>query len=375
MKILFAKDRVAGHVVIMDAVPRSRRPATGPGSHVKSRGRNCPFCPGRERNTPPQIAARFNGRGWSVRVVPNRFPAVAVTEKNEKKTNGFYSRRSAYGRHEVIVEHPDHRLEIPDFAPAHLRTLVLAYRDRFRALRRDKRITCALLFKNYGPLAGASMEHPHAQLVGLPFVPRRMRDEFVGAARFYARRRRCIWCEVVLPEAARRGLEIARGGGFSLIAPPASRSPFEMTILPLKHHADFTALGDTEAGPFGSMMALALQKLRKEAGDPAFNFLLHTAPFRRGFSGSFHWHLEIIPKTTGSGAFEQGTGFYVNPMSPELAASILRKRRPFDAGTLFAQSPTRDPPRRSRFLMGEARRGRFGSCPVILPARGSCPRR
>lgn len=291
--------------------------------------RNCPFCAGNERMTPPEVAAfgRMRaGKGkvrWRVRVVPNRFPAVVPEERSGRSRDGLFERMGAFGRHEVIVDHFDHNAEMADFPASHMRVLVRAYRARLAELARDPRLAYALIFKNRGPLAGASLDHPHTQLTALGAVPGRAADMVRGSARYAARRGSCVFCDMVRAAPA-AGLEVLRTRRFAVLAPFASRLPFEAVIVPLRHRPDFWRAGDRELDDFARTLTEVLERLRRRLDDPPFNFMIHTAPFR-GKHPSYHWHLELVPKLIRSSAFEWGTGFHVNPTPPELAASILRK--------------------------------------------------
>ena len=221
------KDPVVGRWVII-STERARRPsdfAVAPA--VPSNSAACVFCPGREVYTPDEVwAARPhgsspNGPGWRLRVVPNKFPALRIEGELEPSGEGLYDRMSGVGAHEVIIETPDHHASLATLPPAHVADILAAYRDRMLDLRKDQRLEYVMVFKNHGEAAGASLEHPHSQLIATPIVPIMVEEELVGGLQHYRIKKRCIWCDIVRQERA--------GGGASSSRMPASpcwpRSP------------------------------------------------------------------------------------------------------------------------------------------------------
>lgn len=289
--------------------------------------RVCPFCPGNEAMTPPEIAAygRKGGKGpWQVRVVPNKFPALRIEETTQKTAIGIYDKIGGFGAHEVIVETPDHKTELADLAPDHFETVLRAYRDRCADLRKDPRIRYVLLFKNYGHAAGASLEHPHSQLIALPIVPSRVQGEVRGAHRHLEFTERCIFCDMIAQDDSEKRFTVISSDGFRALCPFASRFPFEMWVMPERHEPAFEALSDEGLHRLAKVLQGALARLKKTLGDPSYNFMVHTIPAGSREPESFHWHIEIIPHLTSVAGFELGTGFYVNPTPPEAAAKLLR---------------------------------------------------
>lgn len=318
------KDPVLGRWVIVNVEsPRLSFPVT---PHPKS-SKTCPFCPGNESHTPPPIATypRAGGQGWQVRVIPNKFPALRIEEKPERKIAGFYERMGGFGAHEVIIENPDHYREMSDLSVEELVTVLRAYRDRCLDLRNDKRIRYILIFKNYGPEAGASLEHPHSQLIGLPIVPSRVMGEVLGSTDYFEEKQRCVYCTMIEQERGEKKLSVCSSDGFTAIAPFAARLPFETWILPDRHQTSFDALTDGELAGLAKVLRSTLAALKKTLGDPSYNFMIHTAPIDGRETDAFHWHIEVIPHLTEVAGFELGTGFYVNPTPAEKAAEILRK--------------------------------------------------
>ena len=337
----FRKDPVTGRWVIVDMEkPRLDFPAQ---SKVKS-SKTCPFCPGNEAMTPPEILtylkngsllterggslpagqAGASGKDWQLRVCPNKFPALRIEEVPEKTSEGLYDRVGGFGAHEVIIENPDHQRELTDLSDEEVELVLRAYRDRYRDLRKDIRIKYILIFKNYGREAGASMEHPHSQLIALPIVPSRVQEEMKGADRHSQSTERCLFCDMLRQEEAGRKLLVHSEDGFAALEPFAARFPFETWILPTKHASTFDTLLDAQLRPLARILKGTLGRLKKALGDPSYNFMIHSLPLLEKESESFHWHIEIIPHLTRVAGFELGSGFYLNPTPPELAAERLR---------------------------------------------------
>ncbi len=292
--------------------------------------RQCPFCPGNESMTPPEIMALGRKAGskapssWLVRVIPNKFPALRIEENTELISNGVYSKVGGFGAHEVIIENPDHDKTIPDLPEEHVMLLLQAFRDRCLDLRKDARFKYILLFKNYGASAGASLEHPHSQLIGLPIVPSRVVGEIVESGRYYEMHKRCLFCDMLIQEDKERRLTVYENEGFKALTPFASRFPFETWILPKSHQSTFDCLADADLRTLARLFKLTLAKIKNALNDPSYNFMIHTAPLFEKDLKSYHWHIEIIPNLTRVAGFELGSGFYVNPTSPELAAETLK---------------------------------------------------
>ncbi len=317
------KDPVTGRWVIVNT-ENPQKEFTGL-PHTRST-KTCPFCPGNESMTPPEIASfpKKGGKGWQVRVIPNKFPALRIEEKIEKQAIGPYDKVGGFGAHEVIIENPEHDKEIADLPVEQVELILRMYRDRCLDLKKDARLKYILLFKNYGEAAGASLEHPHSQLIAMPIVPSRVLGEVKGSVDHFSRTERCIFCDILHQEETEKKLTVFAQDGFIALAPFASRFPFETWILPRTHEASFDSLGDNGLRSLAETLKTTLGKLKRALHDPSFNFMVHTVPMNGKDSESFHWHIEIIPNLTRVAGFELGTGFYVNPTPPEIAAEILK---------------------------------------------------
>jgi UDPglucose--hexose-1-phosphate uridylyltransferase len=294
----------------------------------------CPFCPGKEAMTPPAIffipkkGAPKGSADWQVRVIPNKFPALKIEENTEKIALGVYDKMGGFGAHEVIIENPDHHQEIMDLGLEEVCGILKAYRERCLDLRRDPRFRYILIFKNYGASAGATLEHPHSQLIGLPIIPSRVGGELRGAFQHHRLTERCIFCDLLSQEHHEKKRIILDEGGFTALAPFVSRFPFETWILPKNHESSFDHISDEDIWSLALVLRLTLAKIKAALKDPAFNFMIHTAPIAAPAEEPYHWHIEVIPRLTQVAGFEWGTGFYVNPTPPELAARTLRSENP-----------------------------------------------
>lgn len=330
------RDPVMGRWVII-APERALRPdqLSAP---AQTRGEGpCVFCGGQEYRDPTEIyAIRSNGTapntpGWQVRVLPNKFPVLRIEGKLVREGVGMFDMMSGVGAHEVIVETPDHNLELADLPETHIAQVMRAYRERMHDLGGDTRFKYVLIFKNQGFQAGATMPHAHSQLIATPVTPKRVKEELVGAQRYYDFKRRCVFCDIIKQETRlTRERLVFENDTFVVLSPFAARVPFEMWILPKEHSCDFVNIGEAEYRGLAQALKTTLLKLRVVLNDPPFNYLIHTAPFRRPRAGywatiqhDYHWHLEVIPRLTRPAGFEEGSGFYINPMTPEEAAAEL----------------------------------------------------
>ncbi|HEX9820456.1 MAG TPA: galactose-1-phosphate uridylyltransferase [Methylomirabilota bacterium] len=324
------KDPVVGRWVII-STERGRRPSDFPVQPVLARGGSCVFCPGNEDKTPPEILA---GRppdsapdtpGWSLRVVPNKFPALRIEGELEPSGEGLYDRMNGVGAHEVVIESPRHEATLSTLPADTVADVLLAYRERVLDLKKDPRFEYILVFKNHGAAAGASLEHPHSQLIATPIIPIMVLEELTGAAEYYGMKERCVWCDVVRQERRDRRRVIMEADGFVALAPFAPRFPFETWILPTRHRSAFEETGVEELRGLAEVLGEFLRRLDRVLQRPPYNFMLHTAPLREGPLDHFHWHLEIIPKLTNVAGYEWGSGFFINPTPPEDAAAALRE--------------------------------------------------
>lgn len=329
------KDPVTGRWVII-TVDRPMLPSDFLREHVVPKGgRFCPLCPGHEDKTPPEVLAYRPGgglpntNGWTLRVVPNKFPVLRVEGDLNRKGEGIYDKMNGVGAHEVIIETPDHMKTLADLSEKQIEDVFWATRDRILDLRKDVRLRYIIFFKNHGEGAGAVLEHTHSQLIALPVVPKRALEEIDGAKRYYDYRERCIFCDILRQEEDSAARVVLETEHYLVFCPYASRFAFETWIMPKRHYSHFESMEINEVKNLGWVQRAVLRKIDKVLEKPAYNLMLHSAPVQEGAMAHYHWHIEIIPKLTRVAGFEWGTGFYVNPTPPEEAARFLR-----DAGLI-----------------------------------------
>jgi len=324
------KDPIVGRWVII-ATSRAKRPHDFDTSPQREKDRFCPFCEGNEHATPDEILAyrrsgtEPNREGWRVRVFPNKFPALVVEGELNKRGDGIYDMMRGVGAHEVIVESPEHLISTSELSEAQLREVLWVYRDRLVDLKKDPRFVYGMIFKNVGAAAGASLEHTHSQLIVTPIVPISVWEEMTGSLEFFNYRGRCVYCDMIQQELASEKRVVLDTPGFLALAPFASRFPFETWILPKTHASHYENLQKNEVDELSGVLRQVIAKVEAALDQPAYNYIIHTAPFDTQELAHYHWHIEIIPSLTKTAGFEWGTGFYINPVPPEQAAAFLRE--------------------------------------------------
>ena len=325
---------------VIIASERGRRPDDFPIKNEPPPEGFCPFCEGNEGKTPPEIAAvRANGSGpnqpgWQVRVVPNKFPALRIEGNMDRKGIGVYDRMNGVGAHEVIIETPQHNLNLADARVEHIEHVIRMYRQRLVDLLRDHRFKYILIFRNYGAAAGALLSHPHTQIIASPVMPPTLAGELTSAKQYYMQKERCLFCDVIQQEIESGERIVVATEEFVALTPFASRFPFEIFIAPRSHHHRFAEISDPMIRRLAAVLKEVLLRSKKCLNDPAYNFLIHTSPnvktrpWRSDYWDTievdFHWHIEFMPRLTRIAGFEWGTGFYINPTAPEEAAKYLR---------------------------------------------------
>lgn len=323
------KDPIVGRWVII-ATDRAKRPVTPKPEPPLSSGGICPFCEGQEDKTPNEILAyrengtRPNERGWRVRVVPNKFPALQIEGDLQKRGDGIYDKMNGVGAHEVILECPHHETSMAKLPVSNIQEILWSYRDRLVDLKKDPRLVYGMVFKNVGALAGASLEHSHSQLIVTPIVPINVQEEMNGSQEFFNYRGRCIYCDMIHQELSTEKRIVLDSPNFVAFCPYAGRFPFETWILPKNHNSHFENSQKIEIEELGGILKNILLKLQIALDDPAYNYIIHTSPFVNQSLPYYHWHIEIIPRLTRVAGFEWGTGFYINPVPPEQSAAFLR---------------------------------------------------
>jgi UDPglucose--hexose-1-phosphate uridylyltransferase len=334
---------------VLVATARSLRPKKAEEPAPRDTRRHvetCPFCTGNEAMTPPQIAAYPAEGNWEVRIVENLYPVLGDDRSSPNLTFGLQQTIDGYGRHEVMIDHNHHGIALHEMSEEHLALLFGVYRDRMEQLyRSNHRLRYVLVFKNFGPAAGASIAHTHSQVIATPVVPDNVQAEVANSRAFYQKHQRCVFCslidEALTFEATiydresgeiRRKIGVGqyvveRGRKFIAIKPFASRYEWEVHILPLAHQSDFLRIPRDDLADLARVMRRTMARLDAVLGGAQYNFFLHSLPHDPGCEecdASYHWHIEITPRTSIPTGFELGSGLFVNTVAPEAAAEKLR---------------------------------------------------
>lgn len=294
---------------------------------------NCPFCYGNEKMTPPEIQAFrdhgsvANTRGWQVRVVPNKFPALQIEGELDKHGDGIYDYSNGIGAHEVIIETPQHTQDLADLESAQIEKILQMFCLRSLDLQKDTRFKYILIFKNYGSAAGASLDHDHAQLIALPMIPKSVLEELKGSANYFEFKERCLFCDILRQEIGENERVIVQNKEFVVFCPFVSRFPFETWILPKAHKLFFCQITQQEIASLAKVLKEILLRMKNALKNPPYNLIIHTSPINGEEWPGYHWHIEIMPRLDRVAGFEWGTGFYVIPTPPELGAKYLKEAK------------------------------------------------
>jgi UDPglucose--hexose-1-phosphate uridylyltransferase len=297
------------------------------------KGGFCLFCPGNESKTPSEVLAyRPNGagrdaQGWTVRVVPNKFPALGIEGNLNRAAEGMFDKMAGIGAHEVVIETPDHSATLATLPEKRIEDVLWAFRDRILDLKKDKRFKYIMIFKNHGAAAGATLEHTHGQLIALPIVPKHVLEEVEGAKQYYQYKERCVFCDIIRQETDAGVRVVSENERFITLAPYAPRFPFETWVLPKKHESAFEDASPQTYEALAPALKNLLQRADLVLDNPAYNLVIHSAPVQEGPMEHYHWHMEFMPRLTKVAGFEWGSGFYQNPTPPEEAAMFLREAK------------------------------------------------
>jgi len=358
--------------VIM-APQRTARPVDFVRQPTRTIGReHCPFCFGHEVHTPVQVASYVHGNpptgqpNWHVRVVPNKFPAVSgtpncqaansecqavgirelvhanqqsawldspsrlnepsasATELGSQPTTNLFKRRELNGGHEVVIEGPHHAQSLSELDLPTMRLVFAAYRDRLRYWLTEGDAEYAVLFKNVGQEAGASLVHSHSQLIATNILPTDVARSLQRMEQFWNQEGECLICRTLEDELQQRVRIVQETADLVAFCPFASRMPSLVTITSKRHQSQFESLEDRALEQLSSLMHELIRRIEFCYPDAAYNFVIHTAP--RGYQGSsaIHWRIELFPRISTLAGFEWGSECFINPLLPESAAKQLR---------------------------------------------------
>lgn len=287
----------------------------------------CPFCPGNERLTPAEIARHPAEGAWTVRVVPNRYPAVSTNGGAKRRRNASSAEQAGVGAHEVVIESPLHDHRLDEMSLDHVSTLVRAWRDRSRELARARWARAIVVFKNFGVRAGTSLVHPHSQIMAVSVVPPEAVHLLGVAGRYHRETGRSVYLDLLEREAGAGTRVVGERDGFLAVVPFASRLPYETWILPRSPAASFAALADDAVPALADLVREVVAGLRIAADDPDYNLVVYSAPVGEEANPAFQWHLRLLPRMVTSAGFELGSGMSINCVAPEDAADALRRAR------------------------------------------------
>ena len=328
----YRRDPITGRWAIV-AESRAARPNEYLKRVAPSAPADCPFCPGHESWTPPEVAALrasgspANGPGWTVRAVPNKFPSLVASARPDGRSprSAETDRLPGYGMHEVIVESPEHGSRFSQFPPETARAILGMARDRVRALSESPEIAAVITFENYGDESGGTLFHPHLQLVALPAVPLQLAEELSGARRYAAARAvPCAFESVVASERAARERLVRETPTFTAYCPFASEYPFEVRIVPRRHAGSLAEATDAELEGLSSLVPSVLRALEHVRPMASYNLVLRSVAPVGDLPTEYHWHLDLLPRLIRPDGFELGSGIPVNAVAPESAAQDLR---------------------------------------------------
>lgn len=321
---------------VIIAGERAARPGAYPRERAEREGvpewdAECPFCVGNEPMTPPEIyrdpaaAGRGEGQPWRVRIVPNKFPALDSTRREDGRGRGeFFRSLPGAGYHDVVIEHPAHNRFTPLLRREELRRVLEAYRWRYLKLREDPRVKLVTIFKNHGRAAGTSLLHPHSQIIATPIVPFFLRSKLGVAIRYYDDWGRCVYRDMLEEELEDGRRIVCETEHLVAFCPFASKSPFEVWILPRRECPSFGLVTSGELDGLADVLGRVLGALWEGLDNPAFNYVVRTAPVPEENKDYYLWHVEIVPQVTTPAGFELGSGISINIATPEENASFLR---------------------------------------------------
>lgn len=333
-------------IVTTERSKRPKKKETPPVHDERAHVADCPFCRGNEVMTPPSIVQVPETGDWQLRIIKNLYPMLGDDRFDRNFNYGMHQTFSGYGRHDVIVDHFNHGVRIHEMETGHLALLLSTYRNRAERLyQNDEQLKYVVVFKNYGPAAGASIAHTHSQIVATPVVPRNLQAELRAGNDFFQKNQRCIFCDLIdealtfevtlydkVSQEVKRKISVGqfivdRSERFIAIKPFASRYEWEIHILPLMHQADFLSATPEDLADLAKLFKRVMARLNAVLGGLQYNFFFHSLPHGKEYAKdvpAFHWHIEICPRTSIPAGFELGSGFFVNTVAPEDAAEQLR---------------------------------------------------
>lgn len=288
-----------------------------------SHSATCPFCPGNEE-LDLEVERFPTTEPWQTRVVKNKYPALAGEGLPVRIVDGVHRRIDGVGYHEIVVVHRNHNTTLALMTPAEVQASLATMQRRGQEIARDQRIEQIIMFKNHGERAGASLIHPHCQIVGLPVVPSSIRSRLLEARRYFDDTGMCVYSVMLEEELARGERLVTVSDYFVAFSLYASASPFHMWIIPRHHHSSFLNASTEELADLGSVLHDVLYRIYAGLRDPDYNLVIRSAPVKDHANSYFRWYITLIPRLSRMAGFELGSGMHINPTLPEGCASFLR---------------------------------------------------
>jgi len=310
---------------VVIATGRARRPETFATQQREKREaseKDCFFC-NVETQEKPVLEYKDEKGEWEVIVVPNKFPAFSHSDRLGERSEGIYSLMDGVGFHEVVITR-DHEKSLAELSALQIKKVIDAYQERYLDLANEKFVNYVAIFHNHGHEAGASIAHPHSQIIAMPLIDPDLRRSINGSQIFFEKHSQCVHCKMMEADLADKQRIVFENEKFVVLAPFASRVAFEVRIYPREHHAYFERIKEEDKVLLAEAFKEALGRIFKGMNDPAYNFFLHTAPPDGKNYDHYHWHFEILPKTSTWAGFELGTGIEISTVQPEEAARYLR---------------------------------------------------
>jgi UDPglucose--hexose-1-phosphate uridylyltransferase len=302
--------------------PREERPVSR--ASLPSHAADCPFCPGNEQMTPPEIARLPAGDRWEQRVFPNRFPALSPEGSTERRGEPGERETDGVGWHEVVVESPKHDERMDDMPVDRILSVLRVWRERYLELRERPSVKAVVVFRNFGDRAGTSLVHPHSQILAVPVFPPDQLHRYQVATRYFDDTGHCAYVDVVQQMLREKTRLVAERGSLVAFAPFAATLPFETWIAPTTHQTSFGLCPDDDLADLAPLLRDVLGALRHSTGDPDYNLVVDSAPAIEESKPFFLWHIRVLPRMTTAAGFELGSGMSINPVFPEHAAGMFR---------------------------------------------------
>jgi len=331
----FRKDLVSGEWIIVSP-NRFKRP----GQFKKDTKRvlipktNCPFeDPQKTGHGQPSIVypVKKNGstatlRNWEIQVIENKFPAISHKDNScaSEIKRGLFSVMGGVGHHDLVLT-KDHYKNFAHLSPIKARQIFKIFKERYLMLANDKCLKYIFILHNWGPKAGASIFHPHYQILSMPIIPPDVERSINGSDKYFKKHKRCVHCDMIKDELKENARVVYQNKEVEVVAPFVSKGPFELRVFTKKHFSNFEKTPDNVMEYVVDALQKTLLKIEKKLGDPDYNFFIHTAPLGNDKKNDhYHWHIEILPKVSIYAGLELGTGIEIITVDPEMAAKILR---------------------------------------------------